>query len=462
MKKRFFKNLLKFDNSFVFIFTFIILAMVLTYVVPAGQYDRVTDDAGTETVLENSFHAVEQHPVNPARMFVCIAQGFINTADVIFCILMAYCFMGFLVRYGVFDGLIKVLIRKMRNKAFLLLPAVMIFFGLLGSVAGLAEETFGMFPICIALAVAIGYDEIVGGAIVYLAVFTGFASATFNPYTIGVAQTIAGLPLYSGLWLRVVCWVVFMGILIAYVMRYAAKIKKDPTKSYLYSPEKKSAVIGENSNDVPMTIRQKLCLALFGAVFAAIICGSLFFKWYIMEITALFIAAGVLAGIILGLSANDIANSFVELGSETMFSMLVIGLSNAVCVVLNEGYVADSIVHGMASLLNGTTGYLTASVMLVIQNLLNFFIPSGPGQAAVSMPIMSSLADATGISRQLAVLAFQFGDGYSNIFWPTMVCMMCGIMKIPVTKWYRFVFPLFGIMFAVQLAIILFAAGIGY
>lgn len=162
------------------------------------------------------------------------------------------------------------------------------------------------------------------------------------------------------------------------------------------------------------------------------------------------------------MSANKIADSFVEIGAETMFSMLCIGISNAVCGIMDTGAITDTIVHGMASLLNGTSGYVSAILMLVIQNLLNFFIPSGPGQAMVSMPIMSSLADVTGLSRQLSVLAFQFGDGYSNIFWPTMVCMMCGIMKIPVTKWYRYLSPLFAIMFAAQVILIVLAVAIGY
>lgn len=219
-------------NSFVFIFAFIVLAMVLTWVIPAGSYDRVTNELGQEVVIADSFHYVESTPVTPVAMFQCIVAAFVNSADIIFCILYAYVFIGILVKNGVFDTVILLLIRKLRDKVRLLLPIIMVAFGLMGSMAGLAEETFGLFPVCIALAVALGYDEIVGGSIVYLAVFTGFASATFNPFTIGVAQAIAGLPMYSGLGYRVLCWFVFMGILIIYVMRYADKIKKTPQKVF--------------------------------------------------------------------------------------------------------------------------------------------------------------------------------------------------------------------------------------
>lgn len=450
-------------NSFVFIFAFIVLAMVLTWVIPAGSYDRVTNELGQEVVIADSFHYVESSPVTPVAMFQCIVAAFVNSADIIFCILFAYVFIGILVKNGVFDTVILLLIRKLRDKVRLLLPIIMVAFGLMGSMAGLAEETFGLFPVCIALAVALGYDEIVGGSIVYLAIFTGFASATFNPFTIGVAQAIAGLPMYSGLGYRVLCWFVFMTILIVYVMRYAGKIKKDPTKSLLYTEGKVSRRLDVNAAaQARLTPRQTLSLLLFALVMVLIIVGAIVYGWYIPEITAIFFAAAILAGILFGMSANKIADSFVEIGAETMFSMLCIGISNAVCGIMDAGAITDTIVHGMASLLNGTSGYVSAILMLVIQNLLNFFIPSGPGQAMVSMPIMSSLADVTGLSRQLSVLAFQFGDGYSNIFWPTMVCMMCGIMKIPVTKWYRYLSPLFAIMFVAQVILIVLAVAIGY
>lgn len=457
------KNSIVSGNSFVFIFCFIILASFLTYVIPAGAYDRVVNEAGQEVILEGSFHRVPSSPVNPMRMFQCVAQAFINSADVIFCIVFAYCFVGVMVREAVFDVLISFLIGKLRQRVKLILPLIMILFGLMGSVAGLAEETFGMFPVCISLALALGYDEIVGGAIVYLAVFTGFASATFNPYTVGIAQSIAGIPIYSGLGFRIVCWFVFMGILIAYVMHYANRVKANPSESIMYGTGKQKTITEIcPDRDVTITIRQKLCMLLFGLTMALVVSGAILWGWYLTEISAVFLAAAIIAGAVIGWGPSKIAESFVELGAETMFSILVIGLSNGVCVILDTGEITDSIVYGMASLIHGTSGYVSACLMLAVQNLLNFFVPSGPGQAAVSMPIMASLADVTGLSRQLAVLAFQFGDGYSNIFWPTMVCMMCGIMKIPVAKWYRFLFPLFGIMLFAQVVLLMLAVKIGY
>lgn len=449
-------------NSFVFIFFFIVLAVILTHVVPAGAYEYVSNEAGQDVVVADSFHYVEPTPVSIISMFPLIVQAYINTADIIFCILFAYCFVGVLIANQVFDVLFHLLIGKLKNRTYLLIPIVTIFFAALGSLAGLAEETFGMFPVCIALALAMGYDEIVGASMVYVAVFTGFASATFNPYTIGVAQAIAGVPLYSGLGLRVICFVLFVSLLIAYTMAYAAKIKKNPSRSLMYVPGRSQRQDEFHRPPQRLTWRQTALGILFVGVIVLIIFGAMVWNWYLLEIGGVFLFASLAAAVLSGWSANQIGERFVELGSETMFSILIIGFANAIALIMETGQITDTIVHGAASLLEGTSGYLAAYIMLIVQNLLNFFIPSGPGQAAVSMPVMASLADVTGLSRQLSVLAFQFGDGYSNLFWPTMVCMMCGILKIPVGKWYRYMAPLFGLMFLLQLVMISFAVAIGY
>jgi uncharacterized ion transporter superfamily protein YfcC len=450
-------------NSLVIIFSFILLAMVLTYLVPAGEYDRTVNTSGQEVVIADSFHYVERSPVSPFKMMTAIVQAFTDNAELIFCILFAYCFFGVLTRIGIFETLILILIRKMKSRVSLVLPVITLVFGLMGSIAGMAEETFGLFPVCISLAIALGYDEIVGGSIVYLAVFTGFASATLNPYTVGIAQTIAEVPLYSGLAFRILCFVIFMSVLIIYTMVYAEKIRKNPEKSLMYDPAKIRPSFDERTiQEARLTNSQKICTFLLVASMFTLFIGVFRFGWYIKEISAIFLTGMILAGFAAGWKPGKIADQFLEIGGETMFSMVVIGISNAICLILSDGKIIDSIVHACSVPLQHTSGYISALLMLVVQNFLNFFIPSGPGQAMVSMPIMTALADVTGTSRQVAVLAFQFGDGYSNIFWPTMVCMMCGIMKIPVAKWYRYILKLFGIMFLLQLILICVAVAIGY
>lgn len=455
-------------NSLVFIFAFILLAMILTYLIPAGHYERVLDDAtGQELVIADSFTYTEQTPVTPWKMFMLIGEGFVQQGQLIFLIMFAYAFMDSLVKCGVFDSLFGLIFRHGLHTRKIIIPIIMCCFGLMGSVAGLAEETFGLFPVCISLALALGYDEIVGASMIYLAVFTGFASATTNPYTIGVAQTIAGLPMFSGIGYRIVCWIVFMGILIIYTMRYASKVKADPTKSLLYDPskpQKNEAIYNRiyESTQKPMSLSTKLNIIVFFVTIGATIFGALALGWYLTELTALFIIATIIVGVINRYSPNKIAEDFVESAGSTMFSLVCIGLANGICLVMTEGNIIDTILYGLANFLNNFSGYFSGIMMLFIQNLLNFFIPAGPAQAAVSMPIMAPLADLCGISRQVAVLAFQFGDGYSNLFWPTMVCMMCGMLKIPVTKWYRYISPMFLVNILAQVVMISIAIFIGY
>ncbi len=455
-------------NSLVFIFIFIVIAMILTYLVPAGQYERVMDpQTGQELVIADSFTYLDSTPVNPLKMFELIGEGFVQQGQLIFLIMFAYAFMDALVKCGVFDSLFGLIFKHGLHKRKIILPLIMCFFGLLGSVAGMAEEIFGLFPVCISLALALGYDEIVGSSIVYLSIFTGFASATTNPYTIGVAQTIAGLPMFSGIGYRIICWLVFMGILIAYTMRYAAKVKADPTKSLLYDPNKPKKTdeiytrIYESTQN-PMTLSVKLNICVFFLTIGTTIFGALVLHWYLTELTALFIIANILVGIINRYSPNKIAEDFVKSAGDTMFSLICIGLANSICLVMTDGNIIDTILYWLSNLLNNFSGYFSGILMLFVQNLLNFFIPAGPAQAAVSMPIMAPLADLCGISRQVAVLAFQFGDGYSNLFWPTMVCMMCGMLKVPVTKWYRYITPLFLIWMAAQVVMLSIAIFIGY
>lgn len=463
-KKSLFENF-KMPNTYVIIFCMIILAAVLTWFIPAGEFTRVVDEAtGRTIVLEGSYHTVESNPVGVVGIFSAIVQGFTDTSNIIFFIIFAYGFVHMLIKNGTFDAMMGIVIRKFGNKTHLMLPVIMIIFALLGSTMGLSEETYGMFPIFISLALALGYDAIVGGAIVNLATLTGFAAATLNPFTIGVAQQLAEVKLMSGLGFRIICFFIFTTITITYVYRYAMKIKKDPTKSLLYGTD-----LGPNVNakrdDIEtksFTTRHKLCALIFVLTIVSLVFGTLYFKWYIKEISVLFLTAMVIVGFVGGFNANEIAENFVEAAKSMMFGAMMVGISRAILVVLQEGMIIDTVVYGLSSLAMKTTGAMSGIIMVLVQNILNFFIPSGSGQAAVSIPILAPLGDIVGISRQSVVLAFQFGDGFSNMFWPTSVCMVCGLMKVPVNKWYKFVTPLFLIFMLAEIVLISVAVFIGY
>ncbi|MEG1862336.1 MAG: YfcC family protein [Oscillospiraceae bacterium] len=464
-KKNNFLQNLKIPNSYVIIFIMIVIAALLTHIIPSGEFDRIENELGRQVVVNGSYHSVEGSPVGIFGIFSAIVAGFTQSADIIFFIVFAYGFVYTLMKNGTFDAMMGSVMRKFQNNTLLLFFVVMVIFGILGSTMGMSEETYGMFPIFIGLAIALGYDAIVGGAIVTIAVSTGFASATLNPFTVGVAQGIAEVEPYSGTGFRVICLIVFMSISISYIFAYAIKIKKDPTKSLLYGEKLTYVTSGltkEELMNIEMTTRHKLCAGVFVGVIVLLVYGTTVKSWYIPQIATLFLMGMIVAGIIGGDSANQIAETFVEAARGMMFGALMVGMSRAILVVLQQGIIIDSVVYGLSRALEGTSGAVSGILMVLVQNLLNFFIPSGSGQAAVSMPIMAPLADLVGITRQTAVLAFQFGDGYSNMFWPTSVCMICGLMGIPVNKWYKFVTPLFGIMLVAQVVLMTIAVAIGY
>lgn len=462
----------KMPHNYVVIFSIIILAAVLTWLIPAGSYDREVNEAGRTVVVDGSFHYTEATPVGPFKLFESMAQGFNEVADIIFFIIFAYAWINILLLNGTFNAMVGGIMRSLGDKVEFLIPVLMICFGILGSTMGMSEETYGLIPVFVGIAVALGYDAIVGGAMVYVGVATGFASATLNPFTIGVAMGIAGVEYPYGLIFRIIILVVFEAVAIFYVWRYARKVHADPTKSLLYGTklDLKITASREELEKAHMNGRQKLCCLAFLVTVFFIVYGTTMWGWHINELSALFIVSMLVTAIIGGgMGPNDIANSFVQAARDMMFGALVVGLSRGIVVVLTNGGVIDTIIYGlslplakMSHALGALSKYVCAVGMLLVQNIINCFIGSGSGQASAVMPIMAPLSDLIGISRQTAVLAFQFGDGYSNMFWPNGIFLVSGLMNIPANKWFRFVAPLFGVMLVFQMIFMCIAVGIGF
>lgn len=458
-------------HNYVIVFCIIILAMIMTYVIPAGSYERVVNEAGRTVVVDGSFTYGEQNPVGPFQLFQAIATGFTEVSDIIFFVIFAYGWINVLLQNGTFNSMMGAIIRKFGDKIELLIPVVMIVFGVLGSTMGLTEETYGLIPVFVSVAMALGYDAIVGGAMVYIGVATGFASATLNPFTIGVAMSIAEVDYPYGVGFRAIILLVFEAVAIFYVMRYARKVKADPTKSILYGVplQLKQTASRDELINTTVTTRHKLCGLIFVVTVFFIVFGTIQWGWYINELSALFIISMIATAIAGGMGANELAESFVQAAKDMIFGTLVIGLSRGIVVVLTQGGVIDTVIYGlsrplaaMADSLGAISSYISALGMLVVQNILNFFITSGSGLASAVMPIMAPMSDLIGVSRQTAVLAYQFGDGYCNMFTPTGVFLIAGLMNIPANKWYKFVTPLFGMMFALQVVFMCIAVAIGF
>lgn len=433
------------------ILTVILLAVVaMTYLIPAGAYDRVLDqETGNMIVAADSFHYTEGVRPGFFDVFLALHRGYVDAADIMFLIVFAYGYVYMLIDNGTLNSLINVMVRSLGNKTFLIIPVCMSAFGVLGSTMGIFEEVYGLVPVFLGIAVALGYDIVVGGAIVYVGVATGFAAATTNPFSVGIAQSIAEVPMFSGLFYRVVIFLVFQTTAILYVMWYAARVKAHPERSVVYG-ETLDFELKTEIRDERMTVRQGICLGLFVLTLGFLLYGTMQLGWYIDEIAAMFLMMMIVTGLVGGYSATRICETFIGSTRSMVSSMLVVGFTRGILLVMQDAQISDTIVYYLSSLLCGQSQYVSAIGMMVIQNIINFFITGSTSQAAITMPIMTPVADLVGVSRQTAVLAYMFGDGFSDMFWPTACALNCGMMGVPLNKWYRFMGPLFLIMTVLQ------------
>lgn len=455
----------KVPHTYVILFVVLIFFSILGYIIPSGEFQRVQDlSTGKMVVVPGTYRAIEGNPPSVFDIFIAVQRGFIEVADIIFFIFFAYGYVYMLIQNGTLDAILGFLIRKLGNRVELLIPVIMMTFGILGATMGMYEEVYGLFPVFIGIAVALGYDAIVGGAMVTVGVATGFAAAITNPFTLGVAQGIIGLPLFSGVGYRVIVFLGFQIVAILYVWNYARKVKENPEKSYMYGVQTTNLVQSSKEELLKknFTREHKICAFLFGGTIGFLVFGTMKLGWYINEIAGLFLMMMLIVGIISRFSLNKICNIFTESGKEVIGGVLACGFSRAILIVLNDAKITDTIVNNLGNMLHGTSTYISAFGMLVIQNIINFFITGGSGQASITMPIMGPISQVIGLSKQVTVLAFQFGDGFSNMFWPTSAALVCGLMGIPLNKWYRFITPLFLIMFLMQVVFIFIAVFIDY
>ena len=443
-------------NAFVIIFLIMLLCAVLTWLIPAGAYERTMDEAtGRERVLPDTYTETESTPVGIWEFFNCLFDGFVDASDILFFIVFASAYVFLLTSCGALNAMTGAMLRLVGNHDMLIIPLFMVFFGIGGTTFGMFEETYALIPAFVIIALTLGYDRIVGGAIVFVGVATGFAAAILNPFTIGVASAVAGIPLMGTqiTIFRCVVFAAFMTLSIIYVMRYAYKVKKDPTKSILYGHQKEDLtgmMTREECMSMPFSAAHKISMFGFLVLLVILIWGIIVKAWWFTEIASLFFIFMLLTAAVNKMGPNEIAETFVNSTKATMYGVLIVGLSRGIFMVLTAGGIVDSVVFYMAELVNALPPALTGVGMLTVQNILNFFIPSGSGLAMVTMPIMAPLADVVGLSREMAVVAYQFGDGFSNMFWPTAVAVECGIMGISLAHWYKFITKLFIMMFLLQ------------
>ncbi len=444
----------------------ILIVAIASYIVPAGQYARVEDpNTGRMVVDPNSYTTVERNPVGPFELFQAIPKGMGAAQEIIFFIMIVAGAFNIITSTGAVEsGIARVALKFSNNEKFMI-PAIVLLFSLGGASFGMAEENIIFVPIGIALARALGYDAMVGMSMVVLGSACGFNAGVINPFTIGVAQGIAELPMFSGLNYRLIIWGVMVVVTSIYIMRYGAKVKADPAKSYIRDVELSESHSSIDLNSVqPLTGKQILVLLIVLAGFGGLVYGVLEKGWYILEIGSLFLAMGVISGAAYGFGPNRLVKEFLGGVKDIAGGAIMVGIARAILVVMTDSMIIDTLVYSLSSVISALPTAISTLGMYVVQIIINFFIPSGSGQAAATMPIMVPLSDVLGINRQVAVLCYQFGDGFTNSIIPTSSTLMAllGLSKIPYEKWVKFIAPLMGIWIILGGVFIVIANMINY
>lgn len=446
MEKTKTKKQFKMPHTFVIVGTIIVAAVIMTWIIPAGSYARVENAQGIKIVDPSQFLYVDQSPVNPLLIPKFIVDAFTKNADLLWVILFSGGAFHMLTLSGALQAIIAKIAQALSDKLYIFIPVLTLAFGLICTTQGV-NIFIAFAPVMVMLTLAMGLDSITGAAIILLGGAVGFSTGTLNLTTTIVAQKIADIPLYSGIEYRALCFFVFYVITNIYLIRYAMKIKKNPKLSPMYDLDKKN----ELNTGVDLESFGKIDLRKIVIIFsllvalAMIVYGGIKLEWDMAETAAVFFGLSIVVGVLAGFSFSDISKHFLD-GCKTMLAAaIIIGLARAIGDIMASGMIVDTVVHTLAKGLNAVPVMLQAPAMLIANTIINVFLTSGSGQASAVMPIMVPLADLIGMTRQTAVLAFNFGDGFCNYILPTSTALM-GIISasnIPYDRWMKFMWKMF-------------------
>lgn len=413
---------IKVPGTYTIIFAMILLSALLTWFLPGGEYVK-----GEEGTL--SYRDVESVP-QLFGVFTALYHGFVKQSGIIIFILIVGGSFWLLNSTGAISVGIGRFIRSVGRYHKVVLVAITLLFSLAGAIFGMSEETIPFVGIVVPLVVSMGYDAFLGMLIVYVAANVGFSSAFLNPFTVGIAQEMAELPLFSGMEYRLFCWAILTLLLILFVLFYAKSVYKAPQaaaeQQIFAAPQ-------------PMSAAQKIILLILFATIVLLVVGVTLWGWYMAEISGLFLAMGIVSGIVAGYDSGRISSEMIAGAKDILSSALVVGLASGIIVILQEGRIIDSILNSLQAALNNAGGEWSLSAMYGIQALINTIIPSATAKAAITIPIMAPFSDMVGVSRQAMVLAFQFGDGFTNMITPTSGVLIASLSmaRITYSDWVR-------------------------
>jgi uncharacterized ion transporter superfamily protein YfcC len=433
----------KVPHTLVLLFSMMVFALVLTYAIPQGSFQMTTNDEGRSVVVPDSYtHNEHTKYLSIWSLFTVLPRAFSDSQDIIFFIFIIGGALAVIKSTGVIDASLGKMLEKFNSKPQILIVVTMLVFGIGSSTLGMAEEYLPFITVLIALCLGLRMDALTAVGIMVVGYGIGYGLAAINPFTVIIAQKIADVPPTSGMWYRLVLFIPFFLVGWHHVQKYGLMVRKDPSKSLVSDLDLHQ---NEIRPDYPNLSKVHLwILALVVLTIVVIIYGISQWHWYLVELGAAFFALAIAVSIVGTINPNKAAVSFGIGASELTTTALLIGFARSIALLLEDGQVLHTIVYQLSIPLQSAGPELASVGMFLFQSFLNFFIPSGSGQAFVTMPLMAPIADLTGVSRQIAVLAYQFGDGFTNMIVPTNAVLMgiLGIAGIPYDRWFKFIIPL--------------------
>ncbi len=453
----------KVPHTLVLLFGMMVFALVLTYILPQGSFEVLENEHGRSEVVPDSY---EQYPekslLSVWSLFTVLPRAFADSQGIIFFIFIIGGALSVIKSTGAIDAFLGKMLEKFGSKPQILIVVCMLVFSIGSSTLGMAEEYLTFISVLIALSIGIKMDTVSAVAIMVVGYGVGYGVAAINPFTVMIAQEVAELPPTSGLWYRLILFIPFFLIGWHHVQKYALNVIKNPSSSLMYNSENNRSSVAKSYPNLKKVHWMIMTLTLFAL--GLIVYGISKWHWYLTELSAVFFGLAVAVIFVGRMNPNEAAKAFAIGASELTMTALLIGFARSIALLLEDGQVLHTIVNALSIPLQKTGPELASVGMYLIQSLLNFFIPSGSGQAYVTMPLMSPIADLTGVSRQIAVLAYQFGDGFTNMLVPTNAVLMgiIGIAGIPYDRWFKFIIPLMLKFWIVGSFALIVAVWIGY
>ena len=453
-------------DSLVLIFSIIVIAQIIGYAIPQGGFERqpYPDNPSREMVVAGTFEYADDDQrvtLAPWHFLMAIPNGFAAAQDIIFLIFITGGVIRILRETGAIDAVLHKSVERLGGSPWILIGGCLVIFSIGAYTIGMGEEYVPLIPIIVTMSLAMRMDSIVAMGMIWIPYGIGWACAGTNPFGVIIAQNIAGVPITSGWEFRLIMLFAFLAVAFHHLYRYAIRVQKAPETSYVAHVDYSDGF--EMPDDVAMTGRRIAIMLVFAAAVVGFVWGAATYGWYVPELLAVFLGIGIVAAAIGGLSAGDASRAFIRGAAEMTAAALIVGFARTIEVVLTDGQIIDTIINAIAGVLVNLGAEASAVGMLVVQTICNFFIPSGSGQAFVTMPIMSPLATLTGVPQQTAVLAYQFGDGFTNMVVPTsaLVIGALALGKIPYGPWVRFVTPLLLKLFALAVVFLVVSVHLG-